>query len=311
MKMDNRNKKYWRDLIKNNVDETLLNDILISVESDSEFKDILNVQKLSVELKGFKSFDKEKAWSKINEARVKEVRNSKFVFLRYVAAAVIILLVGLTVLFKNDVTEFSSHDNDYHIVLNDGSDVILSPNSKLSLSNGFNEKTRTVILEGNAYFNVEKDKSKPFVIQLNKGQVKVLGTKFYVDQSAEKLKVDLYSGKVALKLGNGEVLKLNSKETAIVNDVVVVREIKEINNVFDDLFLDNVKIKDAILLINKIYNKEIIELDDSSIELGEKPIHTTIKNSSVREFINGLKLVFNVKVINSKGKFIISTLKMK
>lgn len=49
----------------------------------------------------------------------------------------------------------------------------------------FNAKERLVKLDGEAYFDVAKDKDKPFIVQTNKYNVEVLGTKFDVDSYSE------------------------------------------------------------------------------------------------------------------------------
>jgi len=106
---------------------------------------------------------------------------------------------------------------------------------------------------------------------------------------------------------------LNKNKTAFVYDNIDIENLneKEIPKL-KDIYFDNVSIKDAVSKLNEIYGKKVIELKEPENKLWNETIHTTVKNSSVREFINELKkLIFNVKMINSKGKFIISGLKMK
>ena len=66
------------------------------------------------------------------------------------------------------------------VVLPDGSKVWLNSDSKLSYSSNFNEKSRNVILDGEAYFEVAKNKKRPFKVQTDKIAINVLGTSFNV-----------------------------------------------------------------------------------------------------------------------------------
>ena len=58
----------------------------------------------------------------------------------------------------------------------DGSTVVLNKGAKLEYGNNFN-KNRTLELTGEAYFNVAKNESNPFVINVGTSKVKVLGTR--------------------------------------------------------------------------------------------------------------------------------------
>jgi len=68
-----------------------------------------------------------------------------------------------------------------NISLPDGTKVWLNSNSKLRFANNIKEgKTRRVTLEGEAYFDVAKDKQHPFIISTQKFSIRVLGTAFNV-----------------------------------------------------------------------------------------------------------------------------------
>jgi ferric-dicitrate binding protein FerR (iron transport regulator) len=67
------------------------------------------------------------------------------------------------------------------IVLPDGTQVWLNAGSHLRYDTGMNQKdTRSVELSGEAFFDVTKNKEKPFIIQTGKIAIKVLGTAFNV-----------------------------------------------------------------------------------------------------------------------------------
>ena len=67
------------------------------------------------------------------------------------------------------------------IQLPDGSSVWLNGGSKLIYDNNhFGEKLREVTLTGEGYFDVVKNKDKPFIIHANNINIKVIGTAFNV-----------------------------------------------------------------------------------------------------------------------------------
>lgn len=85
--------------------------------------------------------------------------------------------------------------------LRDGSSVTLNKDSRLTYVESKKVSERQVILEGEAFFNVESDSSKPFVIDAGIGAIKVLGTKFNVRAyEGADLEVLVESGTVQLSL---------------------------------------------------------------------------------------------------------------
>jgi len=92
------------------------------------------------------------------------------------------------------------------IVLADGSKVWLNANTTLIFPTAFNGESREVSLNGEGYFDVAHDKTKPFKVKTDEYNVKVYGTEF---------NVRAYSGsqdfEVALLRGSVEVAKQNEE----------------------------------------------------------------------------------------------------
>jgi len=64
------------------------------------------------------------------------------------------------------------------LLLADGTKVWLNAGSRLAFPTKFTEKTREVFLEGEAYFEVKKSESQPFIVNVGQLDIKVLGTHF-------------------------------------------------------------------------------------------------------------------------------------
>jgi len=67
-----------------------------------------------------------------------------------------------------------------YMLLPDGSKVWLNSESRLEYSKNFNDSIRSVFLEGEAYFDVVKDKTKPFIVHTSDIDIRVLGTAFNI-----------------------------------------------------------------------------------------------------------------------------------
>jgi ferric-dicitrate binding protein FerR (iron transport regulator) len=78
------------------------------------------------------------------------------------------------------------------VQLPDGTTVTLNESSNLMCEPGtFNRKERKVVIDGEAYFNVSRNKDCPFVIDADGFQVKVLGTIFNLKARKEDRKQEL------------------------------------------------------------------------------------------------------------------------
>jgi transmembrane sensor len=85
------------------------------------------------------------------------------------------------------------------IELSDGSKIWLNADSKIQYPDVFAGDTREVYLNGEAFFDVAKNPSKPFIIHLANGTVRVLGTSFNVRayDNEKVVETSVATGKVA------------------------------------------------------------------------------------------------------------------
>ena len=93
------------------------------------------------------------------------------------------------------------YGNQSRVVLSDNTVVWLNAGSRLVYPTRFTEKTREVILIGEAFFEVSKNPQQPFVVKTSNLTIRVLGTKFNVSAYAEDnlIKTVLNEGSVALR----------------------------------------------------------------------------------------------------------------
>ncbi len=76
------------------------------------------------------------------------------------------------------------HDKEFWRTLSDGTLVHINADSRIIYPEEFGRDSRDVILSGEAYFMVAKDKSRPFIVHTQRGDIKVYGTEFDINTRA-------------------------------------------------------------------------------------------------------------------------------
>lgn len=115
------------------------------------------------------------------------------------------LVIGEYLYFHQDtslVKVITSNNEQKTHTLPDGSEVWLNAGSTIIYSPNPNDPVRLVTLQGEAYFSVHPDKTRPFIVQTNEFSVKALGTKFnvYAYPSDSRTIATLTSGKIQIDL---------------------------------------------------------------------------------------------------------------
>ncbi|MCC8423709.1 FecR family protein [Mucilaginibacter sp. UR6-11] len=110
----------------------------------------------------------------------------------------------------------------YQITLPDGSRVWLNALTSLRFPTAFKGRERVVELEGEAYFEVAKDKHMPFKVKMaNNTSIQVLGTHFNIMAYANEASINatLLEGSINVQKGNVSKLMVPGQEAKITNDI--------------------------------------------------------------------------------------------
>ena len=94
---------------------------------------------------------------------------------------------------------------EYALQLADGSRVWLNAETRLRYPVTFAGTERRVELTGEAYFEVSKDATRPFIVRANGVDVQVLGTSFNVAAYGAEVVTTLVEGRVAVEAGSERV----------------------------------------------------------------------------------------------------------
>ena len=97
----------------------------------------------------------------------------------------------------------------------------LNSGSSITYYSDFNEKIRLIHLEGQAYFDVFQDKTKPFIVKCRGLRIEALGTSFDVNGYINSpIQVSLVSGSVQLSMAPhtaSENMILNPGEYSVID----------------------------------------------------------------------------------------------
>ena len=125
---------------------------------------------------------------------------------RYASVACLLILVSFGSYFIAVKDSYSSKEfivsvdkgQKANLTLPDGTQVWLNSDSKIKYDNSCNNKERRIVLEGEAYFEVVKDKSRRFIVTADNVDVEALGTSFNVKSylSEREVTVTLVEGKL-------------------------------------------------------------------------------------------------------------------
>ncbi len=114
---------------------------------------------------------------------------------------------------------------EYRLILADGTKVWMNSKSELRYPIEFNGTERKVYLKGEAYFEVAKNASMPFIVKTDKAEVKVLGTHFNVSAyTDDETKATLIEGVVKVKGVKGAAVLRPGEQAVISNSQFKVRD---------------------------------------------------------------------------------------
>ncbi len=160
---------------------------------------------------------------------------------------------------------------EFKVRLQDGTLVYMNSETELKYPVHFVGKERRVYLSGEAYFEVQRDTAKPFIVEMNGNEVRVLGTEFnvrsYKDEKCQF--TTLVTGKVLLTTHDHKCVELLPNEQGIVDlqgvlrkeqvDVTLYTAWKDGNFVFRKQRLENI-----MEIVERWYDLKVIFEDEGS-----------------------------------------------
>ena len=234
-------------------------------------------------------------------------------FLRIAAVLIPVIAISLAVwqFSNNEVQQivWESGNERMEKTLPDGSSIWLSANSKLEYSAEFANEIREVNLSGEAFFEVERNPEKPFIIHTSKADVRVLGTSFNVrafGQSTET-EVVVESGKVAfyteekkeyVELEKGDKATLNLKDKKIVKSESV--EANFYSRKTRTLVFDQTEMYKVAEVLNAIFGENIQLANE---EIGNCRLTATFRNQNLADILEVIGETFGLRIEKADAGF--------
>ena len=156
--------------------------------------------------------------------------------------------------------------------LDDGSVIRLGPESRLITSPAESPDlpARRITLEGEAFFSIAADETRPFVVTTTAGTARVLGTRFHLFAGPDELAVVVVEGRVALAGRDQEVHVGAGQATSLVHGsagpVVDAPPIEQVADWLGDfLIFQDTPLATAMLEVARRYGREV-EIADPVLE---------------------------------------------
>ena len=202
-------------------------------------------------------------------------------------------------------TERATHRD---ISLPDGSRVRLGAKSQLFVN--FTSQTRYVVLEGGeAFFNVAKDKERPFLVQAGEVTVRAVGTEFNVRRVMDKTIVAVTEGVVEVRqtlrprqstnAGASKAIRVVAGEQVSIDPAAAVVAVKQVASEavigWQEGRLEFVDepLGMVIETINRYSHREIVITDKAITELR---FSGTVSRDHIDEWVFALAEIFPVDV---------------
>lgn len=205
------------------------------------------------------------------EVPVKQNRIFKFSPWVWSSVASVVLLVSISILYltflKNNPVQYSTilvpAGQRVNLILADSTNVWLNANSTFRYPTEFLKENRTVYLDGEAYFEVSKNKKKPFMVKTKQGDILVTGTHFNVDAYSKYhfFETSLFEGGVELYKDNIKLTSLKpDQKSTLKNGKLTISAITETDSYLwrkGLIAFRNEKLEEILHSFSKNFNVEI------------------------------------------------------
>ena len=167
-------------------------------------------------------------------------RSRIFRRIRYAAAAAAVLLFAVGEYYyvrsasavPAEIRLLTARGSKGEFQLPDGTKVWLNASSRLTYPETFDRRERRVTLEGEAYFEVARNTSHPFVVDMNRMEIEVLGTTFDAryERASGIAETTLNSGSICVRTSRSQQsVRLRPDERLVFNETTGSMIIEQVN----------------------------------------------------------------------------------
>ncbi|WP_423818625.1 FecR domain-containing protein [Salinimicrobium sp. TIG7-5_MAKvit] len=206
----------------------------------------------------------------------------------------------------------------FEVQLSDGTLVMMNSGSSLRYPVNFSKMgNREVILTGEAFFSVAKDKDRAFIVKADELEIGVLGTEFNVSAYPEdpEINVVLVEGSVELSVkGDYEKSILQPGQLASVEQSDNTLEIREVDTEIytawmkGGLVFRNMTFSNMLKKMERHYDVVIM---NRATELGREKFNASFGNEPIEKILKYFQETYGLEYTQQKNIIIIKDIKSK
>jgi len=310
--IDNRIINLIVSSLTNNISDSerklLENWINQSNENSIKYNEFLKTWNLIGNIDDTDKIDIKKEWQLFKTKAGLKNKKISLNYLKVAASIVIIFSLSLIYYFliNNNTKQItiSTASNSIIKKFSDGSQICLNVNSSVIFPEKFEDKTRTIKLKGQAFFNIMHDRTKPFIIEAGNVYIEDIGTSFFVSVNEQNVtEVIVKTGKVAVYEKNNTNTKtiIEPNEhltfTPINNNFIKTKEPNENYIAWQTHILkfDNTNLLEVIKCLENAYHKKI----KVSKQLYNCKLTAIFNNQSLHDVLEVIKESINIEIKNN------------
>jgi transmembrane sensor len=256
------------------------------------------------------------------QAKVVPMKKSNTsVFLRIAAGFILVFGLGSLLFYLNkgeNLMTITAEKTSKEVYLPDSTFVLLAPNSTLTYNTSdYGKSERNTDLTGEATYSVKKNSASPFLVNVGKAEVLVLGTSFRIREGNidESVEVAVITGKVKLSVkkepfGQNKTAEtillpgmqglMDGKSGEIAVDTVSVEEIRyKLNNT---LVFEQTELKEVCRTLSSVFGKQI---NLGAESLNNCMLTATFKNQKLPEILTIIAGTFGLTLSEESNMYIL------
>jgi transmembrane sensor len=283
------------------------------------FTQVETIWQLSNTLKNESKRDEHLAWTSFKSRReslkphggtVKPLNAPRF-WLK-IAAVLFIAVSGWIVYSLYAPGNYTELTATYQVridTLPDGSALTLNKNTKISYAGNFKNNRNLKLAQGEVFFDVAKDKTHPFVIDIDRVSVEVVGTSFNIKHLQKDTEINVESGIVRVRFANNEIKLYKGEKILITSNTRKLEKEQSTDQLYNyyrtRLFqANNIPLSKLVNTLNEAYGSHITLTLDQKIK--GLTISTTLKMGSINENLKIICETLNLQLSRNGNNILLS-----
>lgn len=200
-----------------------------------------------------------------------------------------------------------------HIVFQDGSEAIINSSTKIKFPKMFGLHKREIELEGEAYFKINQNRHRPFIVKTDRSNIKVLGTSFNVSayKNESLINVTLDEGAIEFNTSNNSCLLSPGQQLTFdkTNNQYSVRQLKNSEN--NSLWTSNIlhfsdtPLSQTIKILERRFN---VQFDVKNKQALDYTFTITTEAKSIEAVLSEIEMISPIRFIQKDGKYEITVI---